>query len=134
MEGRIICLVVLLGHYGGEAATPPLTTESSSSDDFLTTRAPPYSNAPTSTSDLEPCIKVSGKDLMELFNSPVYKAEWMVKPLEDVPVIVGPIAHSGVCVTLCDKFQWLIHNVAGEGTRVTRASHISDKWSILSPH
>ena len=39
---------------------------------------------------------LSGSDLRRLYNSPVYKAERMKRPLEGTGFVLGPISHSGV--------------------------------------
>uniref|UniRef100_A0A8C6U8Q9 Uncharacterized protein n=1 Tax=Neogobius melanostomus TaxID=47308 RepID=A0A8C6U8Q9_9GOBI len=80
------------------------------------------------------CTDLSGADLKKIFNSPVYKAEWMVRPLRSLPVVIGPISHTGVRVTLCDGSQWLIHKGHNYGTVsdtvVTTAKNMSNKWTV----
>lgn len=39
---------------------------------------------------------LSGSALTRLYNSPVYLAERMKRPLDGVPFMLGPISHSGV--------------------------------------
>uniref|UniRef100_A0A3B4BDX7 Uncharacterized protein n=1 Tax=Periophthalmus magnuspinnatus TaxID=409849 RepID=A0A3B4BDX7_9GOBI len=73
--------------------------------------------------------ELSKEELTELFNSPVYYAEWMVRPLWKLPIVIGPISHSGVRVTLCDGSMWLIHKVPKNGTVVTSATYMLDRWS-----
>ncbi|KAJ0065539.1 hypothetical protein NL108_013102 [Boleophthalmus pectinirostris] len=174
MDSKIICLMLLLGLYGGTAVqarncnitttAPPTTTPTSTttlgvliSPNPDTTTPPPTTTIPdtdtfttVSTTTIEttmtappsttPCkpftsTELAGEELTRLFNSPVYKAEWMVRPLDDLPVIIGPISHTGVRVTLCDGSQWLIHKGPGYGkdseTVVTSATHMSDRWKTL---
>uniref|UniRef100_A0A3B4GFZ3 Uncharacterized protein n=1 Tax=Pundamilia nyererei TaxID=303518 RepID=A0A3B4GFZ3_9CICH len=79
---------------------------------------------------------LSGQDLTRLYNSPVMTAERMKRPLEGTPVILGPLSHSGVRVTLDDGSQWLIHKGGGFGlssqTVVTDARHMSSAWRPVS--
>uniref|UniRef100_A0A3P9CMA7 Uncharacterized protein n=1 Tax=Maylandia zebra TaxID=106582 RepID=A0A3P9CMA7_9CICH len=68
-------------------------------------------------------ITESKQGLTDLYNSPVYKAEWMVRP------------HTGVrAVTLADGSQWLIHKGQDYGissdTVVTSARHMSSAWKF----
>ncbi|XP_047455613.1 uncharacterized protein LOC125016898 [Mugil cephalus] len=77
-----------------------------------------------------------GSDLTNLYNSPVYLAERMQRPLDGWPFKLGDISHTGVRVTLRDGSQWLIHKGHNAGissnTVVTDARHMSSKWSTLS--
>ncbi|KAK7895436.1 hypothetical protein WMY93_020761 [Mugilogobius chulae] len=77
---------------------------------------------------------LSGQDLTDLFNSPVYGAEWVVRPMRPLPVVVGILAHSGVRVTLCDGSKWLIHKGPDYGilskTVVTRVRSMKN-WKII---
>ncbi|XP_076746469.1 uncharacterized protein LOC143421182 [Maylandia zebra] len=79
---------------------------------------------------------LSGQDLTRLYNSPVMTAERMNRPLEGTSVILGPLSHSGVRVTLDDGSQWLIHKGGGFGlssqTVVTDARHMSSAWTPVS--
>uniref|UniRef100_A0A3B4VEC6 Uncharacterized protein n=1 Tax=Seriola dumerili TaxID=41447 RepID=A0A3B4VEC6_SERDU len=88
----------------------------------------------SSTSGGKPNYDLSGKNLTELYNSPVYKAERMRRPLGSNSTMVGPISHTGVRVTLCDGSQWLIHKgdnygIASE-TVVVDAQHMSSDWKL----
>ncbi|XP_071324353.1 uncharacterized protein [Trachinotus anak] len=75
---------------------------------------------------------LSGPDLGRLFESPVYQAERMRRPMEGFPFMLGPISHSGVRVTLADGTQWLVHKGKDYGissqTVVTDARHMSENW------
>ncbi|CAK6978122.1 hypothetical protein L3Q82_012899 [Scomber scombrus] len=77
---------------------------------------------------------VSGPGLTRLYNAPVYLAERMKRPLAGTAVIIGPISHSGVRVTLADGSRWLIHKGGGYGvssqTVVTDARHMSPDWRL----
>ncbi|KAJ3581294.1 hypothetical protein NHX12_016804 [Muraenolepis orangiensis] len=74
-------------------------------------------------------------DLTKLYNSPVYLAERMKRPLANMGVMIGPISHSGVRVTLSDGSTWLVHKGNGFGvssqTVVVDARHMSNKWQIV---
>ncbi|XP_042083937.1 uncharacterized protein LOC121815770 [Haplochromis burtoni] len=75
---------------------------------------------------------LSGQQLTDLYNSPVYKAEWMVRPFGSSSSTFGPLSHTGVRVTLADGAQWLIHKGQDYGissdTVVTSARHMSSAW------
>uniref|UniRef100_A0A671Y917 Uncharacterized protein n=1 Tax=Sparus aurata TaxID=8175 RepID=A0A671Y917_SPAAU len=77
---------------------------------------------------------LSGSDLTRLFNSPVYKAERMKRPLGGSSSVAGLISHSGVRVTLANGSQWLIHKGKGYGissdTVVVDAQHMSRHWTV----
>ncbi|KAL7394048.1 hypothetical protein ABVT39_019809 [Epinephelus coioides] len=79
--------------------------------------------------------EVSGSELTRLYNSPVYEAERMKRPLDGTSVVIGPISHSGVRVTLADGSQWLIHKGGNYGissqTVVVRATHMSSDWRVV---
>ncbi|KAJ3598407.1 hypothetical protein NHX12_001917 [Muraenolepis orangiensis] len=51
----------------------------------------------------------SMSDLTRLYNSPVYLAERMKRPLGSMDVMIGPLSHSGVRLTLKDGSTWLAH-------------------------
>ncbi|XP_071324350.1 uncharacterized protein [Trachinotus anak] len=78
---------------------------------------------------------LSGPDLGRLFESPVYQAERMRRPMEGFPFMLGPISHSGVRVTLADGTQWLVHKGKDYGissqTVVTDARHMSENWETF---
>uniref|UniRef100_A0A672F307 Uncharacterized protein n=1 Tax=Salarias fasciatus TaxID=181472 RepID=A0A672F307_SALFA len=78
---------------------------------------------------------LSGTALNQLYNSPVYQAERMRRPLVGLPFIVGLFSHSGVRVTLADNSQLLIHKGDGYGissqTVVTPAGEMSSQWSVM---
>ncbi|XP_078027414.1 uncharacterized protein LOC144464455 isoform X2 [Epinephelus lanceolatus] len=80
--------------------------------------------------------ELSGSELTRLYNSPVYKAERMKRPLDGTSVVLGPISHSGVRVTLADGSQWLIHKGGNYGissqTVVVRATHMSSDWRVVA--
>uniref|UniRef100_A0A3B5B0V0 Uncharacterized protein n=1 Tax=Stegastes partitus TaxID=144197 RepID=A0A3B5B0V0_9TELE len=73
---------------------------------------------------------LSGQDLTDLYNSPVYQAEWMIRPLESP--VMRQLSHTGVRVTLADNSQWLIHKGNNYGissdTVVSSARHMSSNW------
>ncbi|KAJ3597899.1 hypothetical protein NHX12_001415 [Muraenolepis orangiensis] len=75
----------------------------------------------------------SKADLTKLFNSPVYGAERMQRPLGSM-VQIGPLSHSGVRLTLKDGSTWLVHKgndfEASSQTVVVDAKHMSNKWQI----
>ncbi|KPP77154.1 hypothetical protein Z043_103443 [Scleropages formosus] len=48
-------------------------------------------------------------DLRKLYNSKVYLADRMKRPLDGTSFILGPLSHSGVRVTLADGTRWLVH-------------------------
>ncbi|KAK1173088.1 hypothetical protein AOXY_G3125 [Acipenser oxyrinchus oxyrinchus] len=74
-------------------------------------------------------------DLTKLYNSPVYQADRMRRPLEGMSFALGIISHSGVRATLADGSQWLIHKGDGFGrssqTVVVNAKHMSSDWKII---
>uniref|UniRef100_A0A8C2CVP6 Uncharacterized protein n=1 Tax=Cyprinus carpio TaxID=7962 RepID=A0A8C2CVP6_CYPCA len=74
-------------------------------------------------------------DLRKLYNSKVFKAERMTRPLKGVTFQVGKLSHSGVRVTLEDGTKWLIHKGDGFGissqTVVVAARHMSNTWTIV---
>ncbi|CAJ1061337.1 uncharacterized protein LOC121641292 [Xyrichtys novacula] len=78
----------------------------------------------------------SGPDLTKLYNSGVYKAEKVVRPLGNLKDTYGPISHSGVRVTREDGSQFLIHKGDGYGvssqTVVVKADHMSSAWKTVS--
>ncbi|XP_070767845.1 uncharacterized protein [Enoplosus armatus] len=78
---------------------------------------------------------LSGSDLTRLYNSAVFKAERMKRPLEGTSFVLGPLSHSGVRVTLADGSRWLIHKGGNFGvssqTVVTRADHMSPDWRVV---
>ncbi|KAJ3598259.1 hypothetical protein NHX12_001770 [Muraenolepis orangiensis] len=75
----------------------------------------------------------SKADLTKLFNSPVYGAERMQRPLGSM-VQIGPLSHSGVRLTLKDGSTWLAHKGDGYGvssqTVVVDTKHMSNNWQI----
>ncbi|XP_076593570.1 uncharacterized protein LOC143324742 [Chaetodon auriga] len=79
--------------------------------------------------------ELSGDALRRLYNSAVYKAERMKRPLEGTSVVMGPISHSGVRVTLADGSRWLIHKGNNYGTAsqtvVVDARHMSSDWRVV---
>ncbi|KAK7912708.1 hypothetical protein WMY93_012919 [Mugilogobius chulae] len=98
-----------------------------------------YPESSTTNSSFQRCKKfrngiLSGQDLTDLFNSPVYGAEWVVRPMRPLPVVVGILAHSGVRVTLCDGSKWLIHKGPDYGvlskTVVARVRSMKN-WKII---
>uniref|UniRef100_A0A3Q3FXD2 Uncharacterized protein n=1 Tax=Labrus bergylta TaxID=56723 RepID=A0A3Q3FXD2_9LABR len=78
---------------------------------------------------------LSGSDLTRLYNSPVYKAERMKRPLDGSSVIFGPLSHSGVRVTLIDGAQWLVHKGGNYGissdTVVVDVQHMGPQWRVV---
>ncbi|KAK2902894.1 hypothetical protein Q8A67_007607 [Cirrhinus molitorella] len=74
-------------------------------------------------------------DLTKLYNSKVYKAERMTRPLEGMSFQLGKLSHSGVRVTLADGTKWLVHKGDGYGissqTVVVAARHMSNNWKIV---
>ncbi|KAJ4919186.1 hypothetical protein JOQ06_026163 [Pogonophryne albipinna] len=52
---------------------------------------------------------LSVSELRRIYNSPVFKAERLKRPLDGQSVRIGPLSHSGVRVTLADGSQWLVH-------------------------
>ncbi|KAK7147190.1 hypothetical protein R3I94_009896 [Phoxinus phoxinus] len=74
-------------------------------------------------------------DLRKLYNSKVFKAERMTRPLEGMSFQIGKLSHSGVRVTLEDGTKWLVHKGDGFGistqTVVVDARHMSSKWKIV---
>uniref|UniRef100_A0A3B5AS44 Uncharacterized protein n=1 Tax=Stegastes partitus TaxID=144197 RepID=A0A3B5AS44_9TELE len=77
---------------------------------------------------------MSGRNLSNVYNSPVYKAERVVRPMGSSSAGFGKISHSGVrsVVTLADDSQYLVHKGGGYGkssqTVVTDARHMSSGW------
>ncbi|GAA6104013.1 uncharacterized protein LOC108263525 [Tachysurus ichikawai] len=73
-------------------------------------------------------------DLTKLYNSKVYLADRMTRPLEGLNFQAGLVSHSGVRVTLSDGTKWLVHKGDGFGissqTVVVDARHMSNKWKI----
>uniref|UniRef100_A0A671Y747 Uncharacterized protein n=1 Tax=Sparus aurata TaxID=8175 RepID=A0A671Y747_SPAAU len=78
---------------------------------------------------------LSGSNLTRLYNSPVYNAERMKRPLGGSGPVVGPISHSGVRVTLANGSRWLIHKGKGYGvssdTVVVNARYMSREWRAV---
>ncbi|KAM8733940.1 uncharacterized protein AB9X84_022891 [Acanthopagrus schlegelii] len=78
---------------------------------------------------------LSGSDLRRLYNSKVYKAELMKRPLGGLPIMLGPLSHSGVRVTLANGSRWLIHKGKGYGvssdTVVVNARYMSRDWRAV---
>ncbi|KAI4896880.1 hypothetical protein NFI96_009258 [Prochilodus magdalenae] len=74
-------------------------------------------------------------DLRKLYNSKVYLADRMTRPLEGLSIKVGILSHSGVRVTLEDGTKWLVHKGDGYGissqTVVVDARHMSSSWKIV---
>ncbi|XP_051576327.1 uncharacterized protein LOC127453731 [Myxocyprinus asiaticus] len=74
-------------------------------------------------------------DLRKLYNSKVFKAERMTRPLEGMSFQLGKLSHSGVRVTLEDGTKWLVHKGDGYGllsqTVVVNARHMSSNWKIV---
>merc|ERR1712168_587165 len=77
----------------------------------------------------------NASDLKKLYNSAVYKAERMKRPLVGTTFRVGPLSHSGVRVTLAYGSRWLVHKGNGFGlscqTVVVDARHMSSDWTIV---
>ncbi|KAF4103065.1 hypothetical protein G5714_015948 [Onychostoma macrolepis] len=73
--------------------------------------------------------------LRKLYNSKVYLAERMTRPLEGMTIQVGKLSHSGVRVTLEDGTKWLVHKGDGYGissqTVVVAARHMANNWKIV---
>ncbi|KAA0703417.1 hypothetical protein E1301_Tti006786 [Triplophysa tibetana] len=74
-------------------------------------------------------------DLRKLYNSEVFEAERLTRPLDGWSFQYRKFSHSGVRVTLDDDTQWLIHKGDGYGissqTVVVDARHMSGKWKIV---
>ncbi|XP_036393905.1 uncharacterized protein LOC118784043 [Megalops cyprinoides] len=74
-------------------------------------------------------------DLTKLYNSRVYEADRMKRPLDGMPFAIGPLSHSGVRVTLADGSKWLVHKGKDYGissqTVVVDARHMSSDWKII---
>uniref|UniRef100_A0A3Q1CU54 Uncharacterized protein n=1 Tax=Amphiprion ocellaris TaxID=80972 RepID=A0A3Q1CU54_AMPOC len=74
--------------------------------------------------------------LTNLYNSPVYNVERVVRPLGSSSAGAGPFSHSGVRVTLPDNSQYLVHKGSGYGISsqmvVTDARHMSSAWQVQS--
>ncbi|KAG7475651.1 hypothetical protein JOB18_034980 [Solea senegalensis] len=79
---------------------------------------------------------LAGSDLTRLYNSPVFQADRMKRPLDGLSSWMGPISHSGVRVTLQDGSQYLVHKGDGYGvssqTVVTSARHMSPNWESVA--
>ncbi|XP_070823073.1 uncharacterized protein [Chaetodon trifascialis] len=79
--------------------------------------------------------ELSGDALRRLYNSAVYKAERMKRPLDGAPFMLGVFSHSGVRVTLADGSRWLIHKGQNYGissqTVVVNARHMSSDWKVV---
>ncbi|KAF4087445.1 hypothetical protein AMELA_G00070850 [Ameiurus melas] len=73
-------------------------------------------------------------DLRKLYNSKVYQAERMTRPLDGMNFQAGILSHSGVRVTLADGTKWLVHKGDRFGissqTVVVDARHMSNNWKI----
>lgn len=73
-------------------------------------------------------------DLDYAYESPVVRAEKVMRPIRSLQSAYGPISHSGVKVTLEDGSQWLIHK-GDTGTDsqmvVTSAENMSSKWKSV---
>ncbi|KAK2855299.1 hypothetical protein Q7C36_007168 [Tachysurus vachellii] len=65
----------------------------------------------------------NAEDLTNLYNSKVYEAERMTRPMEGQ-------SHSGVRVTLEDGQEYLVHKGSSSQTVVVDADHMSDKWKV----
>ncbi|KAF1388537.1 hypothetical protein PFLUV_G00091290 [Perca fluviatilis] len=69
------------------------------------------------------------------YDSPVVRADRVVRPVRSLRSAYGPISHSGVRVTLEDGSQWLIHkgNINGADPQmlVTSADNMSSKWKTM---
>ncbi|KAK1894847.1 Acyl-[acyl-carrier-protein]--UDP-N-acetylglucosamine O-acyltransferase [Dissostichus eleginoides] len=78
---------------------------------------------------------LSGPELRRIYNSPVFMAERLKRPLDGLSVRIGPISHSGVRVTLADGSQWLVHKGEDYGvssdTVVVDARHMSSAWQVF---
>uniref|UniRef100_A0A8C9QXK8 Uncharacterized protein n=1 Tax=Scleropages formosus TaxID=113540 RepID=A0A8C9QXK8_SCLFO len=74
-------------------------------------------------------------DLRKLYNSKVYLADRMKRPLDGTSFILGPLSHSGVRVTLADGTRWLVHKGNEFGissqTVVVDARHMSSNWKVV---
>ncbi|XP_066540084.1 uncharacterized protein [Hoplias malabaricus] len=74
-------------------------------------------------------------DLRKLYNSKVYQAERMTRPLEGLSFQAGKLSHSGVRVTLEDGTKWLVHKGDGYGissqTVVVAARHMASNWKVI---
>uniref|UniRef100_A0AAY5KEI4 Uncharacterized protein n=1 Tax=Esox lucius TaxID=8010 RepID=A0AAY5KEI4_ESOLU len=74
-------------------------------------------------------------ELTKLYNSKVYQADRMKRPLEGTSFQLGPLSHSGVRVTLNDGTKWLVHKGKGFGissqTIVVDARHMGRDWKIV---
>ncbi|KAG7469778.1 hypothetical protein MATL_G00132420 [Megalops atlanticus] len=74
-------------------------------------------------------------DLTKLYNSRVYEADRMKRPLDGMPFAIGALSHSGVRVTLADGTKWLVHKGKDYGissqTVVVDARHMSSNWKII---
>ncbi|XP_071058595.1 uncharacterized protein, partial [Pseudochaenichthys georgianus] len=78
---------------------------------------------------------LSGSELRRIYNSPVFRAERLKRPLDGQSVRIGPLSHSGVRVTLADGSQWLVHKGGDYGvssnTVVVAARHMSSAWQVV---
>ncbi|KAI9520287.1 hypothetical protein NQZ68_020188 [Dissostichus eleginoides] len=78
---------------------------------------------------------LSKPSLTQLYNSPVFKAELMKRPLNGFSFTLAPLSHSGVRVTLADGSQWLVHKGEDYGvssdTVVVDARHMSSAWQVF---
>ncbi|KAL7393959.1 hypothetical protein ABVT39_018336 [Epinephelus coioides] len=78
---------------------------------------------------------LSGAELTRLYNSKVYYAEKMKRPLGSSSSAIGPFSHSGVRVTLADGSKWLIHKGNNFGissqTVVTSARNMGSGWRVV---
>ncbi|WP_272581421.1 MULTISPECIES: hypothetical protein, partial [unclassified Providencia] len=74
-------------------------------------------------------------DLTKLYNSKVFMAERMTRPLEGMTFQAGMLSHSGVRITLEDGTKWLVHKGNRYGilsnTVVVAARHMSNNWKIV---
>lgn len=82
--------------------------------------------------------ELSGQALTNVYNSPVFLAERMKRPLDGASVMPGIFSHSGVRVTLRDGSRYLIHKGNKFGissqTVVVGANHMSNKWKVVTTH
>ncbi|KAG7324772.1 hypothetical protein KOW79_011088 [Hemibagrus wyckioides] len=76
----------------------------------------------------------NSSDLRKLYNSKVYQAVWLTRPLEGLSFQKGILSHSGVRVTLADGTKWLVHKGNNFGkssqTVVVDARHMSKSWKV----
>ncbi|XP_055077507.1 integumentary mucin C.1-like [Periophthalmus magnuspinnatus] len=144
MDGKIICLMFLLGLYEGGMAqgTTTAAPTTNTAAPTTTTAAPTTTTAAPTTTTADPttttalptttdgCKPLPWDDLTALYNSPVFNAEWMVTSVGNTPVLAGFIARSGVRVTLCDGSKWLIHQGPNGNIVVSSATYLSSMWMI----